>query len=513
MDGALPIDYRLDDFRIVSVLGQGGFGVTYKAVDERLERMVAIKEYLPRQFATRESDATVRARSAADAEVFEWGRKRFIDEARALAKFKHPNIVAVIRYLEANGTAYLVMEYEEGRDLEKWLAGRSERPSEDVIVGRILLPVLDGLEKIHNEGLLHRDIKPENLFIRKDGTPVVIDFGSSRAQGSGSAPMTSIVSAGYSPFEQYGAGEGQGPWSDLYALAGTMYRAVVGRAPTDAISRYQGAAHESAREAARGNYSDRLLAAIDAGLALNAADRPQSAQALRSLLGDATAASAYDTGATRVRSQAETLVVPVRSSSSVAPKLLVLALLLAAGGTGLYYFYPKAPEVEQATAVVAPAVDPDVTPSDPQPEVGRAVPAVAEVVVPAQPTEDDIIAGMPLSEGDRNHRTLQIDGILLAYLPNRRQFDECLKNGCADLSALQAKLGGFLSGETWRHGEATGELKVARARLTERPDCPFLLDVVETVAIDQIKREQTRTYCTTNGLDRVLQHGGDIAGM
>ena len=196
------------------------------------------------------SSATVRtsrrnrdgpSRAVRSEEVFTWGLTRFIDEARALAMFKHPNIVAVIRYLEANGTAYLVMEYEEGKDLERWVSGRSEGVPEALLVDRILRPLLDGLAKIHEKGLLHRDIKPENVFIRRDGTPVLIDFGSSRAQDQGqSNTLTSIVSAGYSPFEQYGGTQRQGPWSDLYALAGTIYRVIAGRAPIDAIARHQG---------------------------------------------------------------------------------------------------------------------------------------------------------------------------------------------------------------------------------------------------------------------------------
>ena len=156
---ALPVDYRLDDYRIVAVLGKGGFGITYKAVDERLERQVAIKEYLPRDYAIRGEASKVLPRGDEEKSTFEWGLKRFVDEARALALFRHPNIISVLRYLEANGTAYLVMEYEEGEDLDHWLARRSN-VTEAQLVTKILLPVLDGLEKVHAKQLLHRDIKP-----------------------------------------------------------------------------------------------------------------------------------------------------------------------------------------------------------------------------------------------------------------------------------------------------------------------------------------------------------------
>ncbi len=532
-DGALPVDYRLDDYRIVAVLGQGGFGVTYKAIDERLERMVALKEYLPRQFAVRDSDATVHARSDADAETFEWGRRRFIDEARALAKFKHPNIVAVIRYLEANGTAYLVMEYEEGRDFEKWLLGRSEPPTEDLIVGRILLPVLDGLEKIHDQGLLHRDIKPENIFIRRDGSPVVIDFGASRPRGSGSAPMTSIISAGYSPFEQYGAGEGQGPWSDLYALCGTMYRALVGNAPADAISRFQGTPLIPATEAARGRYSPALLGAIDRGLALNAAERPQSAKELRALLGGAQPAAVADGGATRVRSAAETVVAGggkgTRRGGFRVGLVAMVGVALVAAAAGGYYFYStysttditddaavsaEAPAVSPPAGVGTKTDDPVAGPAEPVPaQSSEASPeevATAVVEQPAVPSENDIVKGLPLSEGDRAYRVSQIGGALLAYVSNRQKFDDCLKSGCAEQVTLMTKVQEALDGYEWSQGQLAGELKVTNPRRTQREDCPYLLDIVETLRGAGEVREQTRSYCTTNGFDRALQSAGPI---
>ncbi|NJN52394.1 MAG: protein kinase [Gammaproteobacteria bacterium] len=511
-DGTLSIDYRLDDYRIVSVLGQGGFGVTYKAIDERLERTVAIKEYLPRQFATREADATVRARSDADAETFEWGRRRFVDEARALAKFKHPNIVAVNRYLEANGTAYLVMDYEEGRDFEKWLVGRSEPPSEDMIVRRILLPVLDGLEKIHAQGLLHRDIKPENIFIRQDGSPVVIDFGASRAQSGDSAPMTSIISAGYSPFvASDGTGEGQGPWSDLYALAGTLYRAVVGRAPTDAISRYQ-----APRSPGRRSGGWTLLASI----AQRDRSRPgpqcrgatQSADELRRLVGGTPAANAAPEGATRVRSAAETVVMPTPRASRRWPLWASGMVLLAVGAGGYYY-------LSMTTAPVAPAIvqTPAVAPPIAQSSTADIAAAqVAEPVKdepPPEPTEDDIANGLPMSEGDRAYRTSQIGGALLAYVSNRQKFDACLKSGCADQGMLMTKVQEALDGYSWKQGAVAGELQVANPRLTSREGCAFLLDLVETLTGPDGVREQTRSYCTTNGFDRVLQHSGKIVGI
>lgn len=509
-DGTLAVGHRLDDYRIEAVLGQGSFGITYKAFDERLERRVAIKEYLPRQFATREADDSVRARSDADAATFDWGLKRFIDEARVLARFKHPNIVAVIRYLEAHGTAYLVMEYEEGRDFERWLVGRAEPPQEAVLVQRILVPLLDGLAKIHAEGLMHRDIKPDNIFIRNDGSPVLIDFGASREQTTGSAPMTSIVSAGYSPFEQYGTGEGQGPWTDLYALAGTMYRAVTGRAPTDAISRYQGASLEPAAVAAAGSYSATLLEAIDRALALDPERRPRSAAEFGRLIGAGVEPVAVDRpeAATHVRTADERAAVVPKRRRWLSVALVLIATGLVAAGAYRYRAHwltvetaePLAQQVSEAQtgvgpAVAAPVIEPTLTQSPPV----------------AAPSEDDLVAGWQLSDAERAYRASQIGGALLAYVSNRQKFDDCMATACTDQVALMGKVQEALDGYAWRQGRLVGNLRIANPRKLGRDDCAFVLDLIEAIGDGAATRTQTRTYCTANGFDRALQRSGPIA--
>lgn len=355
-DESLQPGYVLGAYRIVSRLGQGGFGITYKARDQ-FDSFVAIKEYLPRAYAERR-DGVVRARSGNDGQVFKWGLDRFIDEGRALRKFKHANIVSVYNYLELNGTAYLVMEFEEGANLESWISANIVPPSEALLVHRILLPLLDGLQTIHAEGLLHRDIKPENILLRRDNSPVLIDFGASRSQVhglDGTDRVTTLVSAGYSPIEQYGSGDGQGPWSDLYALAGTMYRLAVGRAPADAIDRWRGTdrgkAHQPARIAAAGRYSPELLAAIDKGLSVDASDRPQSAQAFKVLLGGAPAPMQDPVPVNRARSTSNddwsrTTIVsapgPVQSTRTSKWRRTIVAAALgltAASAIALYVWF------------------------------------------------------------------------------------------------------------------------------------------------------------------------------
>ena len=172
---ALQRGYVLNEYRIERVLGGGGFGITYLAHDTHLDCRVAIKEYVPKDLALREADCSVRARSAKATKGFEWGLKRFLLESRALASFHHPGIVRVLRYFQANETAYMVMEYETGEPLNQWLIGRL--PLDRPTLLNIVRPLLDGLEAIHRAGFLHRDIKPGNIYMRADGTPVLLDFG------------------------------------------------------------------------------------------------------------------------------------------------------------------------------------------------------------------------------------------------------------------------------------------------------------------------------------------------
>ena len=237
---ALPEGYTLHWYEIDSVLGQGGFGITYLARDTNLDQPVAIKEFLPSDLATRTRDSAVHPLSAGHSDTYGWGLNRFLTEARTLAKFRHANIVRVLSVFEANNTAYMVMEYERGESLENLLRqkrlGGGEQTLED-----ILLPLLDGLERVHETGFIHRDIKPSNIYLREDGVPVLLDFGSARlALGVETRTLTSLVSPGYAPFEQYNAtrdSDKQGPWTDIYALGATLHRAVTGKGPVDAAAR------------------------------------------------------------------------------------------------------------------------------------------------------------------------------------------------------------------------------------------------------------------------------------
>ena len=291
---ALPAQYRLHWYVLENVLGQGGFGITYLARDTNLDQAVAIKEYLPIDVATRRADCTVRSRTDDQQERYRWGLDRFIQEARTLARFDHPNIVRALSVFEHNNTAYMVMRFEEGENLGSLLERRRTLPEAEIRA--VLLPILDGLALVHGAGFIHRDIKPENIHIRSDGTPVLLDFGSARNALGQARTVTILVAPGYAPFEQYYAnGQNQGPWTDIYGLGATCYRAIAGTAPMDAIARSKGVLGstreilKSARELGAGRYSERFLNAVDHALEFSEKDRPQSVVDWRAeLLGDAS---------------------------------------------------------------------------------------------------------------------------------------------------------------------------------------------------------------------------------
>jgi serine/threonine protein kinase len=275
------------DFRIERMLGAGGFGITYLADEIALNRRVTIKEYFPSDFAARSGSVDAVPRSQDCQGDYQWGLERFIEEAQTLAKFNHPNIVRVYRYFRANNTGYMVLHFEEGQSLKSWLKslGRAPRQKE---LDAIVAPLLDALHLIHKADFLHRDIAPDNVIIRKDGAPVLIDFGSARREiAAHSKAVSALVKPGYSPYEQYAeTGRQQGPWTDIYALGATLYHAVTGKRPPDSPSRMVKDELVPARETALSSYRPAFLKAIDHALALSIEARPQSVEAWRTdLLG------------------------------------------------------------------------------------------------------------------------------------------------------------------------------------------------------------------------------------
>ena len=313
-DHSLKIGSSLLQYRIVSILGSGGFGITYKARDEQLDKLFAITEFFPADFALRVSGRSVRARAGGN-DDFVWAKKRFIDEARILARFQHTSIVGVVRIFDANNTAYIVQEFQSGRSLKEWLQELDGPPTQDEL-DLITEPILSALDVIHRNDVLHRDIAPDNIYIRDDGSPVLLDFGSAReAVAQRTKTISAVVKSGYSPAEQYSTkGKGQGPWSDIYALAATLYRAVTGEAPEESTERILSDDMVPTAKAAKGPYRESFLQAIDWALKVVPSERPQSvAQWKAALLPGAGAAASITTAQAQIpmsgmHSQATTYV-------------------------------------------------------------------------------------------------------------------------------------------------------------------------------------------------------------
>ena len=284
---ALPKGTRIRDFEFHRVLGHGGFGITYLGWNITLDIPVAIKEYFPSDLATRERNLSVVPQTAQAAPDFKWGLERFLDEARILARFQHPGIVRIHHFFEAHRTAYIAMEYVEGESLSAYLA-RKGTLGENELKG-ILNPLLSALEVVHRADFLHRDIKPGNIVLRaKDGSPVLLDFGAARqAMGAKSRSVTSIVTPGYAPIEQYSTRADQGAWTDIYALGGVCYRALTGESPFDATDRMRNDPLVPVAQRCAGKAGPGFLGAIDAALAVDAPDRPQSIPAWRESFSDA----------------------------------------------------------------------------------------------------------------------------------------------------------------------------------------------------------------------------------
>ena len=283
---ALPEGSRLEKYRIVRTLASGGFSFVYLAHDEN-DAPVVIKEYLPSTLAVRTGAEAAPKIAAADTARFRYGLKCFFEEGRALAKLQHPNVVRVLNFLRANETVYLVMRYERGRSLQQHILNRRGLPDE-VWVRATFAQLLNGLREVHTNKLLHLDIKPANVFLRTDGSPLLIDFGAARqtlcAEG---VKLPPTYTPGFAAPEQYARKGELGPWTDIYSVGATVYSCFSGAAPQAAHLRLAKDELVPARQAWSDQYSSVLLDIVDWCLRLDHLERPQSVFALqKALLGE-----------------------------------------------------------------------------------------------------------------------------------------------------------------------------------------------------------------------------------
>ena len=328
---ALAIGQALQEYVIEGLVGEGGFGIVYLARDTRLDRIVALKEYMPTSLAQRGGDRSVAVRSERHRETFALGLRSFVNEAKLLASFDHPSLVKVYRFWEENGTAYMVMPFYEGPTLRQKLTELGQPPDE-AWLRALLAPMIDALELIHNDHCWHRDIAPDNILLLAPQKtqagpgpqlrPLLLDFGAARRViGDVTHNLTVILKPGYAPLEQYAESETmrQGPWTDVYALCAVLYCAITGRAPVPSVSRVLDDEMLSAAQAGAGRYSQAFLAAIDAGLAVRPDMRPQSMAALREHFDLGPAQAPQNTAALRGAAPAEAPPVPAGPAQQLAP--------------------------------------------------------------------------------------------------------------------------------------------------------------------------------------------------
>jgi len=280
---ALPPGYLLHQYRIAKTLGGGGFSIVYLAHDTQSRKPVVIKEYLPGKQATRRDGETVESLSAESHTTFNTGMKRFFDEAAALAKVNHPNIVRVTDFFRENNTVYMVMKYEDGKDL-RWYIKRHDGRMTEKFIRTVFPPLLAGLRELHSHHILHLDIKPANVYLRPGGSPLLLDFGAAQSANVGerhAGPHT--LTRGFAPIEQHARGH-IGPWTDLYAIGATMYACMCGKAPPPAINRAENDGLKPVVRRFAGRYTRPLLEAVDWCLQMDQVARPQKVDDLLDFL-------------------------------------------------------------------------------------------------------------------------------------------------------------------------------------------------------------------------------------
>ncbi len=362
----LPIGTYLGEFELTKMVGEGGFGIVYLATDHSLQRRVALKEYMPSSLASRTSASNVQVKSERYRETFDAGMKSFINEARLLASFDHPSLVKVYRFWEANGTAYMVMPFYEGKTLKDSLREMGAPPDE-AWLRTLLAPLTEALTVIHAEQCYHRDIAPDNvMMLAGSNRPLLLDFGAARRViGDMTQALTVILKPGYAPVEQYAEipGMKQGPWTDVYALAAVVYFAIVGKTPPPSVGRLLNDTYVPLVQAAAGRYSEAFLAAIDRALAVHPESRTHTIEQLREELGLGTL-SAGDPYTTR----------PLPSSADVPPRPR------PAGPTAMA---PPAPRAPATAPVPFPARAPAPRKNNTMLAVGGGVVALAAVAVGA----------------------------------------------------------------------------------------------------------------------------------
>ncbi|MDM8559140.1 serine/threonine protein kinase [Candidatus Parabeggiatoa sp. HSG14] len=373
----LPTGYQLKNYKIQEILGNGNFGITYLAEDIELNTQVAIKEYFPNELAVREEDnANIQEKSPKEADNLAWGLRQFVKEAKTLALFKHPNIVHVLQFFQANNTAYIVMEYEPGQNMASFLKEKKGETAAKEKVIKFLPAFLEGLEALHKAKYLHQDIQPANIYLReKDQSPLLIDFGAARYDlANRSTPAT--IADGYAPIEQYQGDSGKkGPWTDIYSTSAVLYWLISGQTPVKAIERTVTQELPDplipAIEIGDEKYPQHFLEAIDWGLSINEKDRPQNVKAWRDKL--FTDSSKRDKSSTQAKKSASTASGKSGKLRGLVIILVIVFLVVLFGGGGWLLY--------RELGKITPAVNTGEAPPELVPTIDTTTPE-AETAVP-----------------------------------------------------------------------------------------------------------------------------------
>jgi serine/threonine protein kinase len=272
----LPAGTQLEHYVIESALTAGGFGMVYLASDQNTNQQVVIKEYMPNKLAQRLDDGFVMPKGEREKEHFDEGMRLFLQEATALVKLKHPNIVRVLKFFRVNGTAYTSMVYRPGENLQHYIKKHKGNLSEKFL--RAVFPLLlDAMKLVHETGYLHLDIKPGNVHLCEGGTPLLLDFGAVHPRNaSRKLQVTQVVTPGFSPIEQYDLSGYVGPWTDIYAMGASIRSCMEGSAPTAAKERVDKDKMRPAVTAFKRRYPQPMLEALDWSMEMDPVLRPQS---------------------------------------------------------------------------------------------------------------------------------------------------------------------------------------------------------------------------------------------
>ena len=384
---ALAKGTRIRDYSIVSVIGIGGFSIVYKAIDNSLMREVAIKEYFPGGISLRDNDGSVRSQPR-EVDAFRKGIESFLNEGKLLAQFDHPALVRVYRFWEERGTAYLAMRLYGGvtlRDAVKagtWSANEQTLPA-------LLLPICEALDVLHAAHCYHRDVAPDNILLGENNWPVLLDFGAARKAIEGTQVFTAILKPGYAPIEQYGDGElKQGPWTDIYALAGVVHFTLSGDPPTTAISRMLRDSMPRPRDAFAGRLPERWLDALEKSLAVKPENRPQSIAEFVALIGwDEMSAPVVDVTKHVIRAELPPPVLPEPELPATVPSVANVKA--------------ETRIVDDERTVVAPRVVPTPVPPSPPPRLSVPPPSVARVADRVLSSPRPELAGTRTEPGKR----------------------------------------------------------------------------------------------------------------